>query len=99
MSTMLNDPRLVSDSGADGQIAALRRRLARADLGSLPIIIGLLVIWGVFQTANHNFLTPLNLTNLLLQSAAGGTLSVGIILVLLLGEIDLSVGVVSGLCA
>ncbi|MDQ6898804.1 MAG: sugar ABC transporter permease [Candidatus Dormibacteraeota bacterium] len=48
---------------------------------------------------NPNFLTPRNLTNLATQTAATGTISVGIVLVLLLGEIDLSVGQVSGLCA
>ncbi len=53
----------------------------------------------IFQLANRNFLTPLNLTNLMVQIAAVGTISVGIVLVLLIGEIDLSVGAVSGLCA
>ncbi|MEZ4616525.1 MAG: hypothetical protein R2867_13640 [Caldilineaceae bacterium] len=47
----------------------------------------------------QNFLTPLNLTNLLVQISAVGTISVGIVLVLLIGEIDLAVGAVSGLCA
>ncbi len=100
MSTMVNDPRLVTpDSGAGGTLGALRRRFASADLGSLPVLLGLVVIWAVFQTANDKFLSPLNLTNLLLQIAAMGTISSGIILVLLLGEIDLSAGSVSGLCA
>jgi D-xylose transport system permease protein len=100
MSTMLNDPRLVTSEPQDGgPCATLRRRLAFTDLGQLPVIIGLLVIWIIFQIANPNFLTPLNLTNLLLQYVALGILAVGIILVLLLGEIDLSVGATSGLCA
>ena len=100
MSTMLNDPRLVTSEPQDGGlIATLRRRLAFTDLGQLPVIIGLLVIWIIFQIANPNFLTPLNLTNLLLQYVALGILAVGVILVLLLGEIDLSVGATSGLCA
>ena len=98
MSTMINDPRLVGTE-TGGLVAGLRRRLNYADLGALPIILGLIVIWAIFQTANHNFLSPVNITNLLLQIAAVGTLSVGIILVLLLGEIDLSVGAVSGLAA
>src|SRR6476469_10968269 len=100
MSTMLNDPRLVSaDPGAAGPLAALRRQLSYTDLGSLPVIIGLVGIWIIFQTANDKFLSPLNLTNLLLQIAAMGTISIGITLVLLLGEIDLSAGYVSGFCA
>jgi D-xylose transport system permease protein len=95
---MLNDPRLIKDE-AGGPVSSLLRRLGRADLGSLPVILGLIVIWAIFQIANPNFLTPLNLTNLMLQIAALGTISVGIVLVLLLGEVDLSVGAVSGLAA
>jgi D-xylose transport system permease protein len=61
--------------------------------------LGLILIAVIFQIANPNFLTPLNLTNLLVQIAATGTISVGIVLILLIGEIDLSVGTVSGFCA
>jgi D-xylose transport system permease protein len=53
----------------------------------------------IFQIANENFLTPLNLTNLMAQISVIGILAVGIILVLLIGEIDLSVGSVSGAAA
>jgi simple sugar transport system permease protein/D-xylose transport system permease protein len=69
------------------------------DLGSIPVIVGLLVIWAVFQLLNPNFLSSTNLVNLSMQSAAVGTIAIGIVLVLLLGEIDLSVGSVSGLSA
>lgn len=100
MSTLVNDPRLtMDDPRSAGLIGYLGRRLARAELGSLPVVLGLVSIWVIFQLANPNFLTPLNLTNLMLQIAGLGTISVGIILVLLLGEIDLSVGAVSGLAA
>ena len=84
---------------AKSGLAWLNRRLDNADLGSLPIIVGLAGIWLVFWLANDKFLSPLNLTNLMLQIAALGTLATGIFLALLLGEIDLSAGVVSGLCA
>ncbi len=77
----------------------LARRVSAGEVGSLPVLIGLILIAIVFQAANKNFLSPLNLTNLLVQIASMGTLSVGIVLVLLIGEIDLSVGSVSGLCA
>jgi D-xylose transport system permease protein len=77
----------------------LRRRVTQGELGSLPVVIGLVVIWIIFQAKNDRFLTSGNLTNLVLQIAAVGTISVGVVLVLLLGEIDLSVGVVSGLAA
>jgi D-xylose transport system permease protein len=66
------------------------------ELGSLPIIIGLVIIAIVFQTKNSNFLTAGNFVNLIVQAAAITTIGMGIVFVLLLGEIDLSVGYVSG---
>jgi len=65
------------------------------DLGSLPIIVGLIIIAIVFQTKNDNFLTAGNFVNLIVQAAAITTIGMGIVFVLLLGEIDLSVGYVS----
>jgi D-xylose transport system permease protein len=58
----------------------------------------LAVIWAIFGAANSSFLTATNLTNLLLQVIPVGLISVGVVLVILLGEIDLSVGAVSGFC-
>lgn len=77
----------------------LRRRLTSGTLGSLPVVVGLVLIWVVFYIANPRFISPFNLTNLLLQIAALGIMSVGVVLVLLLGEIDLSIGAVSGFAA
>jgi D-xylose transport system permease protein len=77
----------------------LLRRFVQGDLTGLRVILGLAVIWVVFQTQEDRFLTAVNLTNLVLQITAIGLISVGVVLVLLLGEIDLSVGAVSGLCA
>jgi D-xylose transport system permease protein len=65
-------------------------------LGSLPIIVGLVIIAVVFQSQNDRFLTAGNFVNLMVQSAAYTTIAMGIVFVLLLGEIDLSVGYVSG---
>jgi D-xylose transport system permease protein len=94
------DPRLVAEEpGLAGAWAGFRRRLAQGELGTLPVIVGIAVIWLIFWVANDRFLTPVNLTNLLLQLAAIGTIAIGVVLVLLLGEIDLSVGAVSGLSA
>jgi D-xylose transport system permease protein len=70
-----------------------------ADLGAWPVAGGLAVIAIVFGTLNEHFLSAENLTNLALQMAATGTISLGVIMVILLGEIDLSAGSVSGLCA
>jgi D-xylose transport system permease protein len=75
------------------------RRFIEGDLGELRVIIVLAVIWAIFQSQEDRFLTATNLTNLMLQITAIGLVSVGVVLVLLLGEIDLSVGAVSGLCA
>jgi D-xylose transport system permease protein len=87
-------------------LAALLRKplrplenVRRTDLGSWPVVGGLIVIALVFGTLNEHFLSAENLTNLALQMAATGTISLGIIMVILLGEIDLSAGTVSGLCA
>jgi D-xylose transport system permease protein len=81
------------DGGRFGVLA----RLARGELGSVRVLITIALIWTIFQIANDRFLSATNLTNLTLQIAAVGTISVGVVLVLLLGEIDLSVGAVSGL--
>ena len=65
-------------------------------LGSLPIIVGLVVIAIVFQSQNDNFLTAGNFVNLIVQAAPIAIIAMGVVFVLLLGEIDLSVGYVSG---
>lgn len=82
----------------DGRFAVVQR-VAQGELGSLRVVVGLVVIWAIFTIANDRFLTATNLVNLSLQIAATGMISVGVVLVLLLGEIDLSVAIVSGLCA
>ena len=75
------------------------RRFVQGDLASLRVLLGLAVIWIIFQSQNDRFLSAINLTNLMLQITAVGLISVGVVYVLLLGEIDLSVGAVSGLAA
>jgi D-xylose transport system permease protein len=82
----------------EGRIGLIAR-IARGELSSLRVLIIIAVIWTIFQVQNDRFLSAVNLTNLTLQIAAVGTISVGVVLVLLLGEIDLSVGAVSGLAA
>jgi D-xylose transport system permease protein len=69
--------------------------LRQGELGSLPIIVGLIVIAIIFQTQNDRFLTAGNFVNLIVQSAAIITIAMGVVWVLLLGEIDLSIGYVS----
>ncbi len=82
-----------------GSAELLVTRVRGGDLGSLPVVIGLVVIWTVFQSLNPVFLSSTNLVNLTMQCAAIGTIALGVVVVLLVGEIDLSVGSVSGLAA
>ena len=65
------------------------------ELGSLPIIVGLAVIAIIFGLLDETFLTERNFTNLLLQMTAIATIAIGVVFVLLIGEIDLSVAFVS----
>jgi D-xylose transport system permease protein len=69
------------------------------ELGTLPIIVGLVLIAITFGILEENFLTERNFTNLLLQMAAVATMAIGIVFVLLIGEIDLSVAFVSAVGA
>lgn len=74
-------------------------RLREGELGHLPALLGLVAIWVYFQSRQPTFLSARNLSNLVLQIGVTGTLAVGIVLVLLMSEIDLSVGSVSILCS
>lgn len=85
--------------GVRGALSAAVGRIRGGDLGLLPVIVGLAVIWTIFQILNPFFLSSNNLANLLMQSVPVGILALGIVCVLLVGEIDLSVGSVSGLSA
>lgn len=75
------------------------RRIREGQLGALPVIVGLILIIIVFQSLNPFFLSPSNLVNLSSTVAYIGMLALGINLVLLLGEIDLSVAQLGGLAA
>ncbi|MCU1682623.1 MAG: inner-rane translocator [Amycolatopsis sp.] len=74
------------------------RTFARSQ-DQIPVLISLALVWIVFAVANNRFLTPGNLTNLALQIVSVGAISVGVVFVLLLGEIDLSAGALSGFAA
>ena len=91
-----DDERLVEDSSPRALILGLFNRLKSGDLGMVPVIVGLIAIWIVFQTQNSKFLSSRNLVELSLDSATIGMISIGVVLILLLGEIDLSIGSVSG---
>jgi D-xylose transport system permease protein len=77
----------------------LRRRweaIKAGDVGTLPVVVGLVLIVAFFYSKNSNFLTAGNFTNLLVQMAGVTTIAIGVVFVLLLGEIDLSISYVSG---
>jgi len=67
------------------------------ELGALPIVVGIIVIAIYFQSRNANFLTAGNFVNLIAQMGAIAIIGMGVVFVLLLGEIDLSIGFVSGM--
>ncbi|MER6677020.1 sugar ABC transporter permease [Streptomyces sp. NPDC000983] len=91
------DPRLlVREQGLAGYVSEFKRKMKAGDLGSIPVVIGLAVIWIIFQSLNSNFLTAGNLSDISVAMVGTGMIAVGIVFVLLLGEIDLSVGSVSG---
>lgn len=95
----LQDERLQDRTGLKGQFQAFLDRTRSGDLGVLPVIGGLVVIWAVLQALNPIFLSPANLVNLTMESSAVGIIALGIVSVLLVAQIDLSVGSVSGLAA
>ncbi len=91
------DPRLlVREEGLAGYVSEFKRKMKAGDLGSIPVVVGLAVIWIIFQSLNSNFLTAGNLSDISVAMVGTGMIAVGIVFVLLLGEIDLSVGSVSG---
>ncbi|MFD1658768.1 sugar ABC transporter permease [Streptomyces caeni] len=91
------DPRLlVRERGFAGYLTEFKRKMKAGDLGSIPVVIGLAIIWIIFQSLNSNFLTAGNLSDISVAMVGTGMIAVGIVFVLLLGEIDLSVGSVSG---
>ena len=71
-------------------------RVRSGDIGALPAVLGLVALCIVFGIMNSVFLTPGNFANLLTQAASVTVIAMGLVFVLLLGEIDLSAGYASG---
>ncbi|MEV6007209.1 sugar ABC transporter permease [Streptomyces sp. NPDC051976] len=94
------DPRLlVREEGLKGYWTEFKRKMRGGELGSIPVIVGLIIIWTVFQTRDSLFLSSANMVNICYFLSATGMIATGLVFVLLLGEIDLSVASVSGLSA
>lgn len=73
--------------------------MASGDLGLIPVMLALVVIWVVFEVIDSHFLSGRNISNLILQIVEIGMLGIGETFILLLGEIDLSIASVSGVAA
>jgi D-xylose transport system permease protein len=95
----LADERLIKAQGPMDYLRQFGGRLRAGDLGSLPVVIGLLVICVGFYTQEPRFLSSRSIVAITQFAAPVGIIALGIVLVLLLGEIDLSVGSVSGFTA
>jgi D-xylose transport system permease protein len=94
------DPRLlIREEGFKGYLNEFQRKVRGGELGSLPVIGGLVIIWIVFGLKDSKFLQPANIGEISFFLAATGMAALGLIFVLILGEIDLSVLSVSGLSA
>ena len=88
-----------SGAGRASWFSGALGRLRYGEFGPVPVIVGLVIICIVFQFLNPNFLTPRNISNLILQIGVVGTIAAAVSLALLLGEIDLSVGAVAGVAS
>lgn len=95
----LQDERLIDQQSLGAAVSQFWHRVRGGELGSLPVVIGLVVIAIVFYAIEPRFLSSYNLVSIARFAAPVGIISLGIVLVLLLGEIDLSVGSLSGFAA
>lgn len=86
-----------------GSVQPPRRRsfgeLLATDLRALPVVIGLAALWIFFASQSDVFLTPQNLSNMLVQSTVVGIMALGLMFVLLVKEIDLSIAAINGVTA
>ena len=87
------------EGGVRDQVVAWARNIRHGEMGALPAIGGFVVLLILFSFLDSTFLTPLNLANLLTQAATLMMLAMALVFVILLGEIDLSAGVTSGVAA
>jgi D-xylose transport system permease protein len=88
-----------ADQSFGDAVRGYLQRVRGGDMGSLPAVLGLIVLFIVFGLANDRFLSALNLANLITQAGSICVLAMGLVFVLLLGDIDLSAGVAGGVAA
>jgi D-xylose transport system permease protein len=89
-------PPPLDDEQLSGGIRGVRERawlnLRTGNLGAIPIIVGEVAVVMIFAFTATNFFTAVNFVNLIEQTAGTCMLAYGVVFVLLLGEIDLSIG-------
>ncbi|MBX6384492.1 MAG: ABC transporter permease [Microbispora sp.] len=88
-----------ADSAIGVHVKGYFERVKGGELGALPAVFGLVILCVVFSILRPAFLSAVNFANLFTQGAAVTVIAMGLIFVLLLGEIDLSAGFASGVCA
>jgi D-xylose transport system permease protein len=100
VTTTVNEPPGIDS--AKEPATPLRARIVEGLSGSYrsgPVLLALVIIWFVFYSQNHAYFSVANITNLALQIVTTAILALGLVFVLLVGEIDLSVAALSGVCA
>jgi D-xylose transport system permease protein len=86
-------------AGAGGMFRFAASTSRAGNIGAMSTVLSLVAIWAIFDSLNSLFLSPGNLYNLSRQISYGGVVSLGLVMVLIVGEVDLSVGSIGGLSA
>nr|MDT0661140.1 ABC transporter permease [Micromonospora sp. DSM 115978] len=98
-TTKVSEPVALPQPSVGEHVRNYFARVRGGDMGALPAVLGLIVLCTVFSILRPSFLSAGNFANLFTQGAAVTLIAMGLIFVLLLGEIDLSAGFASGVCA
>ncbi|GAA4227346.1 D-xylose transport system permease protein [Streptosporangium album] len=99
MTATISPERASEAPSISSNVRGYAERVRGGEMGALPAVFGLVVLCTVFAILRPSFLTAGNFANLLTQGAAVTVIAMGLVFVLLLGEIDLSAGFASGVCA
>ncbi|WP_326642084.1 ABC transporter permease [Streptosporangium sp. NBC_01755] len=99
MTATISPERVPEAPSIRTNVRGYAERVRGGDMGALPAVFGLVVLCTVFAILRPSFLTAGNFANLFTQGAAVTVIAMGLVFVLLLGEIDLSAGFASGVCA
>ncbi|GAA0831694.1 sugar ABC transporter permease [Streptosporangium amethystogenes subsp. fukuiense] len=99
MTATISPKRVPEAPSIRSNVRGYAERVRGGDMGALPAVFGLVVLCTIFAILRPSFLTAGNFANLFTQGAAVTVIAMGLVFVLLLGEIDLSAGFASGVCA